>query len=586
MATSVTGKAFDLSLFKRILKYVKPYQTKFVFTGVLTIVLALLSPIRPWLIQYAVDHYIVKSNAAMLLNMTILLIVILIAEAVVQFFQTYMANWVGQSVIKDLRMEVYNKIIGFKLKYFDNTAIGTLVTRAVSDIETISDIFSQGILIIIGDILKLVVVIAFMFVMDWRLTLFALAPIPILLWATNVFKNYIKTAFGEVRNAVSKLNAFVQEHITGMNIVQIFNREEVEMEKFEAINRDHRQAHIKTVWANSIFFPVVEILSAISIALLVWWGAKEVIADTVQLGDLMAFILYIYMLYRPIRQLADRFNTLQMGMVSSERVFKVIDTQSTIENSGTRDPKTITGDLSFKNVWFAYNEPDWVLKDISFEVKQGETIAFVGATGAGKTSVINLLSRFYEFQKGTISIDGHDVRDFELSKLRKEIGVVLQDVFLFSDTILNNITLNNPNISREQVIEAAKAVGAHEFIAKLNDGYDFDVQERGGMLSVGQRQLLAFIRAYVYNPKILVLDEATSSVDTESEMLIQNAIDRLTENRTSIVIAHRLATIQKADKIIVMEKGRIVEIGSHQELLKQNGHYKNLYELQFSELAD
>ncbi len=586
MATSVTGKAFDLSLFKRILKYVKPYQTKFIITGVLTIVLALLSPIRPWLIQYAVDHYIVKSNAAMLLNMTILLIVILIAEAVVQFFQTYMANWVGQSVIKDLRMEVYNKIIGFKLKYFDNTAIGTLVTRAVSDIETISDIFSQGILIIIGDILKLVVVIAFMFVMDWRLTLFALAPIPILLWATNVFKNYIKTAFGEVRNAVSKLNAFVQEHITGMNIVQIFNREEVEMEKFEAINKDHRQAHIKTVWANSIFFPVVEILSAISIALLVWWGAKEVIADTVQLGDLMAFILYIYMLYRPIRQLADRFNTLQMGMVSSERVFKVIDTQSTIENSGTRDPRTITGNLSFKNVWFAYNEPDWVLKDISFEVKQGETIAFVGATGAGKTSVINLLSRFYEFQKGSISIDGHDVRDFELSKLRKEIGVVLQDVFLFSDTILNNITLNNPNISREQVIEAAKAVGAHDFIAKLNDGYDFDVQERGGMLSVGQRQLLAFIRAYVYNPKILVLDEATSSVDTESEMLIQNAIDRLTENRTSIVIAHRLATIQKADKIIVMEKGRIVEIGSHQELLKQNGHYKNLYELQFSELAD
>lgn len=586
MATSVTGKAFDLSLFKRILKYVKPYQTKFIITGVLTIVLALLSPIRPWLIQYAVDHYIVKSNAAMLLNMTILLIVILIAEAVVQFFQTYMANWVGQSVIKDLRMEVYNKIIGFKLKYFDNTAIGTLVTRAVSDIETISDIFSQGILIIIGDILKLVVVIAFMFVMDWRLTLFALAPIPILLWATNVFKNYIKTAFGEVRNAVSKLNAFVQEHITGMNIVQIFNREEVEMEKFEAINKDHRQAHIKTVWANSIFFPVVEILSAISIALLVWWGAKEVIADTVQLGDLMAFILYIYMLYRPIRQLADRFNTLQMGMVSSERVFKVIDTQSTIENSGTRDPRTITGNLSFKNVWFAYNEPDWVLKDISFEVKQGETIAFVGATGAGKTSVINLLSRFYEFQKGSISIDGHDVRDFELSKLRKEIGVVLQDVFLFSDTILNNITLNNPNISREQVIEAAKAVGAHDFIAKLNDGYDFDVQERGGMLSVGQRQLLAFIRAYVYNPKILVLDEATSSVDTESEMLIQNAIDRLTENRTSIVIAHRLATIQKADKIIVMEKGRIVEVGSHQELLKQNGHYKNLYELQFSELAD
>ena len=585
MASTVTGKAFDMSLFNRILRYVRPYKTKFVFTGLLTVLLALLSPLRPWLIQYTVDHYITRPNKALLLNMTILLISLLVLEAIVQFFQTYMANWVGQSVIKDLRMEVYRKIVGFKLKYFDNTAIGTLVTRAVSDIETISDIFSQGILIIVGDILKLIVVIAFMFAMDWRLTLFSLAPIPILIWATNVFKNYIKGAFGEVRNAISKLNAFVQEHITGMNIVQIFNREEVEMEKFNSINRDHRNAHIKTVWANSIFFPVVEVLSAVSIALLVWWGAKEVIADTVELGDLMAFILYIYMLYRPIRQLADRFNTLQMGMVSSERVFKVIDTEASIPNLGQSDPNLIEGDIEFKNVWFAYNEPEWILKDLTFEVKKGETIAFVGATGAGKTSVINLLSRFYEYQKGEIFIDGKNLREYELSQLRNVIGVVLQDVFLFSDSIHNNITLNNPDITRKQVVEAAKAVGANEFIERLKDNYDFDVHERGGMLSVGQRQLLAFIRAYVYNPKILVLDEATSSVDTESEVLIQNAIDRLTENRTSIVIAHRLATIQKADKIIVMDKGRIVEMGSHQELLKKDGHYKNLYDLQFSELS-
>ncbi len=585
MAKSVTGKAFDLSLFKRVMRYVKPYSARFVFTGLLTILLAILAPLRPMLIQYTVDHYITVPNNAMLLNMTILMLVILITEAAVQFFQTYMANWVGQSVIKDLRMEVYRKIVGFKLKYFDNTAIGTLVTRAVSDIETIADIFAQGVLIIIGDILKLIVVIGFMFAMDWRLSIFSLAPIPLLIWATNVFKNYIKSAFGDVRTAVSKLNAFVQEHITGMNIVQVFNREEVEMQKFKGINEDHKKAHIKTVWANSIFFPVVEILSAISIALLVWWGAKEAIADTVKPGDLVAFLLYIYMLYRPIRQLADRFNTLQMGMVCSERVFKIIDTEASIENSGNVDPKKIVGNIEFKNVWFAYNEPDWVLKDISFSVKAGETIAFVGATGAGKSSVINLLSRFYEYQKGEIFIDGTSLKDFQLAGLREEIGVVLQDVFLFSDTIHNNITLNNPNITREQVIEAAKIVGAHDFISKLKEGYDFDVRERGGMLSVGQRQLLAFIRAYVYNPKILVLDEATSSVDTESELLIQNAIDQLTKNRTSFVIAHRLATIQNADKIIVMEKGRIIEMGSHQELLKQNGHYKTLYELQFTELA-
>lgn len=583
MAESVSGKAFDVALFKRVLQYVKPYQTTFVWTGVLTLSLAVISPIRPWLIQYTVDNFVISPDEKMLLNMTLLMISILIVEAIIQFVQTYMANYVGQEVIRDIRVKTYNKIISFKLKYFDNTPIGTLVTRAVSDIETIADIFSQGILIIVGDILKLIVVVGFMFWTDWKLTLFCLAPIPVLIWATNVFKNYIKLAFQDVRTAVSSLNAFVQEHITGMNIVQIFTREKQELEKFQKINKDHAAAHIRTVWANSIFFPVVEILSAISIALLVWWGSKEVISGYSTVGELTAFILYIHMLYRPIRQLADRFNVLQMGMVASERVFKVIDTDEIIEDNGEVSPLNIKGEINFKDVWFAYSDENWVIKNVSFHVEEGATVAFVGATGAGKSTVINLLSRFYEYNKGSIEIDGVNIRDYHLSDLRRVVGVVLQDVFLFSDTILNNITLKNPQISKEDVIEAAKIVGAHDFIMKLPGNYDFNVRERGGMLSVGQRQLIAFIRAYVYNPRILVLDEATSSVDTESEQLIQNAINILTKGRTSVVIAHRLATIQNADKIIVMEQGEMVEHGSHQELLKLNGHYKSLYELQFTE---
>jgi ATP-binding cassette subfamily B protein len=585
MAQSVSGKAFDLKLFSRVLEYVKPYKQRFVLTGFLTVLLAFLSPLRPYLIQYTVDESIVKPNADLLLQLTLVMVIILILEAALQFAQTYMANHVGQSVIRDLRVRTYDKISGFKLKYFDGTPIGTLVTRVISDIETISDIFANGILIIIGDILKLVVVVAVMFATDWRLTLFSLAPIPVLLVATNIFKNYIKEAFQDVRSAVAKLNAYVQEHITGMNIVQIFNREERELEAFKAINRDHMQAHIRTVWANSVFFPVVEILSAISIALLVWWGAKDVISGQVSLGNLVAFILYIYMLYRPIRQLADRFNTLQMGMVASERVFKVLDTDAHIEDTGDTEVHDVKGEIQFKDVWFAYNDEDWILKGIDLEVHSGETVAFVGATGAGKTSVINLISRFYEFNKGSIMLDGKSIRDFPLNDLRKQVGVVLQDVFLFSDTIMNNITLNNPAISREEVIEAAKLVGAHKFIKKLPEGYDFNVRERGGMLSVGQRQLIAFIRAYVYNPGVLILDEATSSVDTESEELIRHAIDVLTKGRTSLVIAHRLATIQNADRIVVMEKGKILEQGSHKELLEKGGHYKELYELQFSEPA-
>ncbi len=579
---SVSGSAFNFRIFLRVLGYAKPYRTVFFLTGLLTMVSAVLTPLRPLLIQYTLDNSIIIPDGELLERMSLIIVGLLFMEAMAQFSHTYMASWLGQSVIRDLRVDIYRKITNFRLKYFDRTPIGTLVTRAVSDIETIANIFSQGILIIIAEILKLVVVVAFMLYQDWRLALICLIPIPVLLFATNVFKNYIKLAFQDVRTEVSKLNAFVQEHITGMNIVQIFNREKQEMEKFETINGRHRDAHLRTVLANSIFFPVVEVLSALAIALLIWWGSREMLNGTVTYGSLVAFILYIYMLFRPIRQLADRFNTLQMGMVASERVFKVLDTDAQIQSSGKGLRPKIKGNLEFENVWFAYNDEDWVIRDISFSVKPGQKIAIVGATGAGKTSIINLLSRFYEYNKGSIRIDGTEIRDFDPAYLSIEVGVVLQDVFLFSDTIFNNITLNNPDISREQVIKAAKKVGAHRFIDRLADGYDFNVKERGGMLSVGQRQLLSFIRAYIYNPSILVLDEATSSVDTETEEMIQEAIEELTKDRTSIIIAHRLATVQHADVIIVMDKGKIVEAGNHQELLKKEGAYRNLYDLQFA----
>ncbi|MBN4051439.1 ABC transporter ATP-binding protein [bacterium AH-315-M05] len=568
---AVTGKVFDISLLKRVLWFAMPYKETLYLGLFLTILLAFLAPLRPWLIQYAFDNYISTSDAKGLLHIIILMIGLLLLESVVQFYNTYLTNWLGQSVIKDLRLSVYKHITQFKLKYFDNTAIGTIVTRVVSDIETIAEIFSQGLLVIMGDLLQLVVIVGVMFYIDWRLALISLTSIPLLLIATNIFKRAIKSAFQDVRTQVARLNAFVQEHITGMNILQIFNREEVEMEKFKAINKVHTKAHLKSVWSFSIFLPVVEILSAISLGLLIWWGAKGVIEGQVTIGNLIAFILYIYMLFRPIRQLADRFNTLQMGMVSSERVFKILDTDEVINNEGTISLQNISGQIEFKNVWFAYNNEDWVLKDVSFSVDKGKTAAIVGATGAGKTSIINILSRFYEINKGSIKIDGIDTKDFTLEALRKNIAVVLQDVFLFSDTIFNNITLNNKEITREQVIKAAKNVGVHEFIEKLPSGYDYNVRERGIVLSVGQRQLIAFLRAYVFNPRILVLDEATSSVDTESEILIQQALKKLTENRTSIIIAHRLATVQAADKILVMDHGKIIETGNHQELLKLMG---------------
>lgn len=581
MSDSVSGKAFDIPLFKRIMTYVNPYKGIFYATAILSIVLAFMAWIRPVLIQITIDDNIKAFDKQGLINMTLLVIGVLLIESVFEYFFNYLSNLLGQNVIRDLRNQVYQHVINFKLKHFDRTPIGQLVTRTVSDIETISEMFSGGIMVIIGDLLKIITVITYMFYKQWDLALITLIPIPILFFATSIFKRVIKKAFQEVREQVSRLNTFVQEHITGMSIVQIFNREEVEMERFAEINKKHRAAHIKTVWAYSIFFPVVEMLSAASIALLVWYGFKEVAEQHATPGVIFSFILFIYMLYRPIRQLADRFNTLQMGMVSSERVFKVLDTVSTIENNGSLTPTNLTGNIEFKNVWFAYLDEDWVLKNISFQVNKGESLALVGATGAGKSSIINLLGRYYEINKGEITIDNINVNDFELGHLRKTMSIVLQDVFLFSDTIYNNITLYSQEITKEQVIEASKKIGAHDFIMELPNGYEYNVKERGALLSVGQRQLISFIRAYVHQPEILILDEATSSIDSESERLIQHATDVITQNRTSIIVAHRLSTIKNASKIMVIEKGEIVETGNHNQLIQQNGYYKKLYDYQF-----
>lgn len=584
--SDVKQKTFDSALIRRVLSYARPYRGLFRWTIFLTVFIALISPVRPKLIQYTVDHYVMTPDIPMLVWMTLLMIGILIVETVIQYFQTYYSGFLGQSVVKDLRSKLFTHLSRFKLRYFDRTPIGTLVTRVINDIETIADIFSEGLLAIVGDLLKLLVVLVVMFFIDWRMTLIVLIPVPFLIIATNLFKNGIKKSFTEVRNEVANLNAFTQEHVTGMNIVQAFNREEIELKKFREINKRHRTAHIRSVWYYSIFFPVVEILSAISIALLVWWGTRSIIQSantTTTPGQIIEFILYIYMLYRPMRQLADRFNTLQMGIVSAERVFKLMDTEESLPDNGTITGEQIKGHIIFENVKFAYVDEQFVIHDFNLEIRPGEKLAIVGATGSGKTTLINILSRMYEINDGRITIDDVDIKDYQLEELQKNIGVVLQDVFLFSDTIANNIRLSNEAISIDQVKEAAKAVGAHEFIERLPGGYDFNVRERGGMLSVGQRQLISFIRAYVYNPKILILDEATSSIDTESERLIQQATEKITEGRTSIIIAHRLSTIQHADKIIVMEHGRIIESGSHAELLAQNGHYKRLFDLQFAE---
>ena len=586
MAKNVTGKAFDFSLFRRVMTYVKPYNSMFYTTAFLTIFLALIALVRPVLIQITIDDYIKELDSKGLFYMTILLIGFLILESIFQYFFTLLGNLLGQNVIKDLRNQTFQHVVNFKLKHFDNTPIGQLVTRTVSDIETIAEMFSGGILVIIGDLLKIFAVVACMLYINWDLALISLIPIPILFMATSVFKKVIKKAFQDVREQVSRLNTFVQEHITGMSIVQLFNREEVELAAFSAINKKHKAAHIRTVWAYSIFFPVVEILSAASIALIVWYGFREVALKHATSGEIFSFTLFVYMLYRPIRQLADRFNTLQMGLVSSERVFKVLDTKSIIENEGSKDTENLQGNIEFKDVWFAYNDEDWVLKNISFKINKGESLALVGATGAGKSSIINLLGRYYEINKGDIFIDNTNINELNLKALREFMSIVLQDVFLFSDSILNNITLYNEEITLEKVIDAAKKVGAHDFISKLPGGYNYDVKERGAMLSVGQRQLISFIRAYVHQPQVLILDEATSSIDSESEELIKHATNVLTKDRTSIIVAHRLSTIKNADKILVIDKGEIVEEGSHTELLNKNGVYKKLYDYQFKSQND
>lgn len=586
-SSSAQGKAFDRQLFGRVFAFTAPYRSIFWSTFALTIFLAGLGVVRPLLMGDMIDDYALTGDARGLWVVSIIVTGLLVLETVVQFYQAYWTAWLGQAVTFDLRQRLYARVIGFKLRYFDKTPIGQLVTRVISDIETIDDIFSQGLLMIMGDILKLLVVVVVMFVVNWKLALLSMVPIPLLLWSTNIFKNSIQKSFQDVRTQVARLNTFVQEHIQGMAIVQLFGREEQEFRKFQAINKEHRAAHIRSVLAYSIFFPVVEILSAISLGFLVWWGVKDVLAGFATLGDVFAYILFINMLFRPIRQLADRFNVLQMGMVGSERVFKVLDTEATLADTGSASVAGLRGDIRFDGLWFAYNdgsaaeEEHWVLRDIAFEAKAGQMIALVGATGSGKSSIINVLSRSYDFQKGAVYLDGVDIRDYRLSELRRSISVVLQDVFLFSDTVHNNITLNDPAITREEVEAAARQVGAHEFIMRLPKGYDTEVGERGGILSTGQRQLLAFIRAAVHQPKVLVLDEATSSVDSLSEQLIQQATERITKGRTSIVIAHRLSTVQHADRILVLDKGRIIEQGDHQELLAQGGAYRKLYDLQF-----
>jgi ATP-binding cassette subfamily B protein len=585
MKSSKVGKAFDMGLMARVFEYTKPYKKSFYLTAFLTISLAFLSPLRPWLIQYTVDHYVLMPDLNMLAVMSLIMLVILIFETILQYYQTYLSGWLGQTVIRDIRKELFSHLTYFKMQYFDKTPIGTLVTRVVNDIETMAEIFSEGLLSIVGDLLKLFVVLGVMFWIDWKLTLVCLIPVPFLLVATWLFKNGIRKSFNEVRNEVANLNAFTQEHITGMSLVQAFNREEEELRRFKEINQRHRTAHIKSVWYYSVFFPVVEILSAISIALLVLWGTRDIIYSILPSttpGRIIEFILYTYMLYRPMRQLADRFNILQMGIVSAERIFGLLDAQDVKISDGTVEKDQISGDIRFEHVSFSYVNDQQVLTDFNIHIKPGEKIAIVGATGSGKTTIINLLSRLYELNEGRILVDGTDIREFSFNNLRKHIGVVLQDVFLFSDTVANNISLHHEDITREQIVEAAKAVGAHDFIMKLPGDYEYNVRERGVMLSVGQRQLISFIRAFVFNPNILILDEATSSIDTETEILIQKAIETITSGRTSIIIAHRLSTVKHVDRIVVMDHGKIIEEGSHAELMALNGQYKKLIDLQFA----
>lgn len=581
-----SGEILDLKVLQQLYQFVKPFVGWFYVLVFLTIALAVLAPARPYFIQIAIDNHIAIGDREGLLRMIYILLGLMVLQAVVQFAHTYLSGWVGQVIIRDIRIKLYDHLLKMKLKFFDNTPIGRLVTRNISDVETLADVFSEGLAAIIGDLLQLVTILAVMFYIDWKLTLVSLATLPFLIISTYVFKEKMKQAFNEVRNAVSNLNTFLQEHITGMSIVQIFNREEREFEKFKEINREHKKAHLKSVLYNAVYYPVAEIIQAIGIGFVVWYGASGVLDLDIKVGILISFIMYLQLFFRPIRMIADRFNTLQMGVVSSARIFKLLDSKENIANEGNYAPEKINGKINFDRVWFAYNDEEWVLKDIDFEVKHGETVAMVGATGAGKSSVINLISRFYEINKGNIYIDDRNIRDFELGTLRKHVGVVLQDVFLFSETIYYNITLGNPEISREQVMYAAELVGAKKFIERLPGGLDYNVRERGATLSVGQRQLISFVRAMVYNPEIIILDEATSSVDTETEEMIQNAIDKMMRGRTSIIIAHRLSTIQKAHKIIVLHQGEIKEVGTHESLLMQEGLYSQLHHMQLKSMVN
>ena len=579
------AKAFDTRLFKRILKYTKPYQFRFNGVIVFAISLSIFAALRPYLLKQTVDGYIATQDQHGLLLYVSLMGIVLLLEVFSQFYFVYWANWLGQDIVKDIRTKLFQHILSFRMKYFDHVPVGQLVTRSVSDIESIARIFSQGLFMIISDLMKMVVVLIFMFYMNWKLTWIVIVAMPILVFFTRIFQRKMQVAFEEVRTQIANMNSFVQERVTGMKIVQLFNREKIEYEKFKQINDKHKKAWIKTILYNSIFFPIADIISSLTLGFIVLYGGMKILnGDTfTTFGDLFSYTMFIAMLFNPLRQIADKFNEMQLGMIAANRVFDILDTEDQIQDTGVIEAPVFKGDIQFNKVHFGYIPGEEVIKGIDLEVSAGQTIAIVGSTGAGKSTIINLLNRFYEINSGSIYIDNNNIENYTLGSLRLQIAVVLQDIFLFADTIFNNITLNNPAISRDQVLAAAKKIGVHEFIMNLPDNYDFDVKERGVMLSSGQRQLIAFLRAYVSNPSILILDEATSSIDTYSEELIQRATETITKGRTSIVIAHRLATIVNADKIVVMDKGLIIEQGTHQELInRESGYYKNLYDSQFS----
>jgi ATP-binding cassette, subfamily B, multidrug efflux pump len=581
-----SGNILDFKVLKRLVEFVTPYKGRFYLVVFLTLLLGILTPLRPLLIQYTIDRHVQFGNYWAMVDVMLLILALLVVQSVVQYIHTYVSGRIAQFVIRDIRIKLYEHIIHLRLQFFDKTPIGRLVTRTISDVETLADVFSEGLAAMASDLLQIVFILAFMFYIDWRLALVSLSTIPLMVLSTYVFKEKIKVAFNDVRNAVSNLNAFVQEHITGMNIVQIFGSEKKEYEKFKEINCEHRDANLRSVLYYSVYYPVAEIIAAMGTGLLVWYGAKGAINQEITgmtLGKLVSFIMFIQLFFRPIRMIADRYNTLQMGIVSSSRIINLLDDKEFHAQNGAFHPVKMEGVVQFEHVWFAYSDANYVLKDFDIEIKQGETVALVGATGAGKSSVINLLNRFYEVNRGAILIDGVSLPEYDLSSLRKNIGVVLQDVFLFSNTIRYNITLGNSDVTDEMILHAADSVGARKFIDRLPGGLDYNVMERGATLSVGQRQLLSFIRAMVYDPKILILDEATSSVDTETEEMIQDAIGRMMENRTSIVIAHRLSTIQHANKIVVLDKGEIKETGRHEELLGRDGYYAHLHKMQYKE---